>query len=160
MIIRFKLNGQTIVEAIKPNDTLLDVLRNKLHLTSVKRGCDEGLCGTCTVILNGKAVRSCMMLAVQVNEGEVTTVEGLAPRGEVSAIQEAFLQKNGYQCGFCTSGMMLTAKALLDQNPHPSVEDIKEALDGNLCRCTGYDQIIESIQLAAELLGKARVKAG
>ena len=151
MLVRFRLNGKSIEEDIKPNETLLDTLRNRVKLTSSKKGCDEGACGTCTVLLNGKPVRSCLLLAVQASDAEITTIEGLAKQGELSEIQEAFLEKYGFQCGFCTPGMILTAKALLDENPNPTVEDIKDAFEGNLCRCTGYEQIIESVLRAAEL---------
>lgn len=152
MLVTFSLNGRTVEEQADPNSTLLDFLRDRLDMTSVKKGCDEGKCGACTVLLNGKPVCSCLILAVQVRNAEVTTVEGLSKAGELSAIQKAFLEKNGYQCGFCTPGMLLAAKALLDQNPDPSVEDIKEALEGNLCRCTGYEQIIESVSKAAQMM--------
>ena len=151
MLVQYRLNGESIEEDIKPNMTLLDALRDKVKLASVKKGCDEGECGTCTVLLNGKPVRACLLLAVQVGGAEITTIEGLAQRGELSKIQEAFLEKYGFQCGFCTPGMVLTAKALLDENPDPVVEDIKSAFEGNLCRCTGYEQIIESVLRAAEL---------
>ena len=152
MLVRFRLNGQIVEEQAAPNGSLLDFLRDRLEMTSVKKGCDEGQCGACTVLLNGKPVCSCLMLAVQVRGAEVTTIEGLSKAGELSVVQQAFLEKNGYQCGFCTPGMMLAAKALLDQNPDPSIEDIKEALEGNLCRCTGYEQIIESVSRAAEMM--------
>lgn len=152
MLLTFSLNGRTVEEQADPNSTLLDFLRDRLDMTSVKKGCDEGKCGACTVLLNGKPVCSCLILAVQVRNAEVTTVEGLSRPGELSAIQKAFLEKNGYQCGFCTPGMLLAAKALLDQNPDPSVDDIKEALEGNLCRCTGYEQIIESVSKAAQMM--------
>lgn len=152
MLVTFSLNGRMVEEQTDPNSTLLDFLRDRLDMTSVKKGCDEGKCGACTVLLNGKPVCSCLILAVQVRNAEVTTVEGLSRPGELSAIQKAFLEKNGYQCGFCTPGMLLAAKALLDQNPDPSVEDIKEALEGNLCRCTGYEQIIESVSKAAQMM--------
>lgn len=152
MIVRFRLNGENIEEDVRPNETLLDALRDRARVLSVKKGCDEGECGTCTILLNGKPVRSCLLLAVQVNGAEVTTLEGLARPGELSEIQQAFLEKYGFQCGFCTPGMILTTKALLDENPNPTIEDIKDALEGNLCRCTGYEQIIESVLKAAELL--------
>jgi len=152
MQVRFKLNGRAIAEEAEPNETLLDFLRERLNLTSVKKGCDEGDCGACTILLNGKPVRSCLLLAVQMREGnEVTTVEGLAKRGELSEIQEAFLEKYGFQCGFCTPGMILMTKALLDENPRPTVAEIKDQFEGNLCRCTGYAQIIDSVLRAAEL---------
>jgi aerobic-type carbon monoxide dehydrogenase small subunit (CoxS/CutS family) len=152
MLVRFRLNGQVVEEQAAPNESLLDFLRDRLEMTSVKKGCDEGQCGACTVLLNGKPVCSCLMLAVQVRGAEVTTIEGLSKPGELSVVQQAFLEKNGYQCGFCTPGMLLAAKALLDQNPDPSIDDIKEALEGNLCRCTGYEQIIESVSRAAEMM--------
>jgi carbon-monoxide dehydrogenase small subunit len=157
MRVQFKLNGKSIAEEAHPDETLLDFLRERLNLTSVKKGCDEGACGACTVLLNGQPVRSCLLLAVQLIGGdEITTVEGLAKPGELSEIQEAFLEKNGFQCGFCTPGMLLTAKALLDANPRPTVEEIKDQFEGNLCRCTGYEQIIESVQRAAELRAKSQ----
>ena len=152
MVVQFKLNGKAVAEEIEPNETLLDFLREGMNVTSVKKGCDEGNCGTCTVLLNGKPVRSCLLLVVQLGaDDEVTTVEGLAQLDQLSKIQEAFLEKNGFQCGFCTPGMILTAKALLDANPRPTVEEIKNQFEGNLCRCTGYEQIIESVLRAAEL---------
>ena len=151
MLIRFKLNDESIARDVYPNETLLDFLRNRVRLTSVKKGCDEGACGACTVLLDGKPVRSCLLLAVQVSDAEVTTIEGLTRRGELTEIQEAFLEKNGFQCGFCTPGMILVAKALLDEKPNPTVDEIKDAFEGNLCRCTGYEQIIESVLRAAEL---------
>jgi aerobic-type carbon monoxide dehydrogenase small subunit (CoxS/CutS family) len=157
MQIQFKLNGKIIQEETEPNETLLDFLREKLNVTSVKKGCDEGECGTCTVLLNGKPVRSCLLLSAQMGgTDEVTTIEGLAKAGEMSDVQEAFLEKYGFQCGFCTPGMILTAKALLDENPKPTVEEIKDQLAGNLCRCTGYEQIIESVLRAAELRAARR----
>lgn len=152
MLVKFRLNGRVVEEQAEPNSTLLDFLRDRLDMTSVKKGCDEGKCGVCTVLLDGKPVCSCLMLAVQVRNAEVTTVEGLSRPGELSAVQQAFLEKNGYQCGFCTPGMLLATKALLDQNPDPSTEDIKAALEGNLCRCTGYEQIIESVSRAAQMM--------
>jgi carbon-monoxide dehydrogenase small subunit len=157
MLVRFRLNGQIVEAQAAPNWTLLDFLRERFEMTSVKKGCDEGQCGACTVLLNGKPICSCLMLAVQVRDAKVTTVEGLSRPGELSAVQQAFLEKNGYQCGFCTPGILLAATALLDQNLDPSIEDIKEALEGNLCRCTGYEQIIESVSRAAEMM---RTSAG
>lgn len=151
MLIKFKLNGRDIEADAPANTTLLDFLRDHLRITSVKKGCDEGQCGACSVLLNDKQVCSCLMLTAQAQGAEVTTLEGLSKPGAPSAIQQAFLEKYGFQCGFCTPGMMLATKALLDQNPEPTIEDIKEALDGNLCRCTGYEQIIESVVRAAEL---------
>jgi aerobic-type carbon monoxide dehydrogenase small subunit (CoxS/CutS family) len=150
--MRFSLNGKIVEAQASPNETLLEFLRNRLRVMSVKKGCDVGECGTCTVLLDGKAVRSCLVLAVQVENREVTTIEGLKKEGKISPIQEAFLEKYGFQCGYCTAGMILATKALLDENPDPSLEDIKEALEGNLCRCTGYEQIIESVLRAAEMM--------
>ena len=152
MLAKFQLNGQIVEEEVTPNEALLDFLRNRLKITSVKKGCDAGECGACTVLLNGKPVRSCLLLAVQMSDtDEITTIEGLARRGELNVIQEAFLERYGFQCGFCTPGMILTAKALLEENLDPTVEDIKDAFEGNLCRCTGYEQIIGSVLRAAEL---------
>jgi aerobic-type carbon monoxide dehydrogenase small subunit (CoxS/CutS family) len=151
MLMKLHLNGQMVEEDVSPNETLLDYLRNRRQVTSVKKGCDQGECGACTVLFNGKPVVSCLMLAVQADNADITTLEGLAKPGELSVVQQAFLETYGFQCGFCTPGMILTAKALLDDNPHPTVEDIKEALEGNLCRCTGYEQIIESVLRAAVL---------
>ncbi|MBI5969121.1 MAG: (2Fe-2S)-binding protein [Deltaproteobacteria bacterium] len=157
MLIQFKLNGRTVAEEAEPNETLLDFLRERLNLTSVKKGCDEGDCGACTILLNEKPVRSCLLLAVQMREGEeVITVEGLAKQGELSEIQEAFLEKYGFQCGFCTPGMILMTKALLDENPRPTIAEIKDQFEGNLCRCTGYAQIIDSVLRAAELRASRR----
>jgi len=152
--MKFNLNGQIVEEDVAPNETLVDFLRNRMRLMSVKKGCDVGECGTCTVLLDGKPVRSCLMLAVQTENSEVITLEGLSKDGELHGIQEAFLEKYGFQCGFCTPGMILATKALLDENASPTLDDIKEALGGNLCRCTGYEQIIESVMRAAELKGK------
>jgi len=152
MKVQFNLNGRKIDQEAGAYETLLDFLRERMKVTSVKKGCDEGDCGACTILLNGQPVRSCLLLAVQMREkDEVTTVEGLAEPGELNSIQEAFLEKYGFQCGFCTPGMILTTKALLDANPRPTVEEIKDQFEGNLCRCTGYEQIIESVQRAAEL---------
>ena len=149
--MRFRLNGEMVEKDVAPNETLLDFLRNRLKLTSVKKGCDVGECGTCTVLLNGAPVRSCLLLAVQAENAEITTLEGLTKGDELSVIQEAFVEKYGFQCGFCTPGMILVTMALLDENPNPTVDEIKDALEGNLCRCTGYGQIIESVLRAAKL---------
>lgn len=149
--MKFTLNGKVVEEEVAPNVTLLEFLRNNLQLTSPKMGCDEGECGTCTVLLNGEPVNSCLVLAVQVENREVTTLEGLGANGELDVIQQAFLENYGLQCGFCTPGMVLATKSLLDRTPYPSEEQIKEALEGNLCRCTGYRQIIESVLKAAAM---------
>jgi len=155
MIIRYRLNGENIEQDVQPNETLLDVLRDKVRLTSVKKGCDEGACGTCTILLNGKAVRACLLLAVQASGTDVNTLESISGDGKLDEIQEAFVEKYGFQCGYCTPGMILTTKALLDENPEPTIDEIKDAFEGNLCRCTGYEQIIESVLRAAELRKKA-----
>ena len=149
--MKFTLNGKVVEEEVAANVTLLEFLRDKFNRTSVKMGCDEGECGTCTVLLNGETVNSCLVLAVQVENQEVTTLEGLGANGELDVIQRAFLENYGTQCGFCTPGMVLATKSLLDRTPIPSEEQIKEALEGNLCRCTGYQQIIESVLKAAEM---------
>jgi carbon-monoxide dehydrogenase small subunit len=151
MRVKFTLNGRIVEHEVAPHVTLLDFLRDTLRVTTVKKGCDGGECGTCTVLLDGRPVRSCLLLAVQVDHTDVTTLEGLSKPGELSLIQEAFLEKYGFQCGFCTPGMILTTKALLDEKPDPTVEDVKEAIEGNLCRCTGFEQIIESVLRAAQL---------
>jgi carbon-monoxide dehydrogenase small subunit len=150
--MKMRLNGNLIEAQPNPNETLLDFLRNRMRMTSVKKGCDVGECGTCTVLLDGKAVRSCLVLALQAENKEVLTLEGLEEGGKLHPIQDAFLEKYGFQCGYCTPGMILATKALLDGNADPSLEDIKEALEGNLCRCTGYEQIVESALRAVELM--------
>jgi aerobic-type carbon monoxide dehydrogenase small subunit (CoxS/CutS family) len=152
MLVRFRLNGKLVERQAVANKTLLDFLRDGFGMLSVKKGCDEGQCGACTVLVDGKPLCACLVLAVQMQGTEITTLEGLAKPGELSVIQQAFLDKNGFQCAFCTPGMILATKALLDRNPDPTTEDIKEALDGNLCRCTGYQQIIESVSRAAEMV--------
>jgi aerobic-type carbon monoxide dehydrogenase small subunit (CoxS/CutS family) len=143
------INGEEAYVEIFPNKTLLWLLREELGLTGTKEGCGAGECGACTVILNGKAVNSCMVMALEASEGEVFTFEGEAKNGKLSKLQEAFIEHNGIQCGFCTPGMVMAARALLNKNPHPTRKEIKEAMQGNLCRCTGYDSIIESVEAAA-----------
>ena len=152
--IKFILNGTPVEVTVKPNMTLLEVLRYKLKLTGTKRGCNRGDCGACTVLLNGQAVYSCLILAPKEDNREVTTVEGLGSPEKMHALQEAFIEHNAVQCGFCTPGMMLSAKALLDENPQPTKEEVKIAISGNLCRCTGYAQIIEAILDAAKKMAK------
>ncbi|MBN2124379.1 MAG: (2Fe-2S)-binding protein [Deltaproteobacteria bacterium] len=148
--IAFSLNGKPCRVKVKPWQTLLKVIREDLHLTGTKEGCGQGECGSCTVILGGKAVNSCLVPAIEADGQELLTVEGLAQGDSLHPIQEAFVEKAGMQCGFCTPGMILSAKALLDRNPHPSEEEIREAIAGNFCRCTGYTKIVESIASAAE----------
>ncbi len=150
--IRFTVNGSKKVAEIEPRMLLVDLIRRGAGLTGTHRGCDTTNCGCCTVIVDGRAIKSCTMLAVQVDGREVTTVEGLASPSELHPIQEGFKEEHGLQCGFCTPGMMLAAKALLDRNPNPTEEDVRWALSGNLCRCTGYQNIVKSVLWAAEKL--------
>jgi carbon-monoxide dehydrogenase small subunit len=133
--------------------TLLQMLREELALTGTKNGCEAGECGACTVLVNGEPVNSCMMLAVEADGREILTVEGLAPEGRLSPLQQAFVEHNAVQCGFCTPGMLMSAQALLQRNPSPTEAEIKEALVGNLCRCTGYVRIVQAVQTAAADLG-------
>lgn len=147
--ITVKVNGATECLDVPANMTLLQMLREKLALTGTKNGCEAGECGACTVLLDGEPVNSCMVLAVEVDGCEVLTVEGLAPEGELSLIQQAFVEHNAVQCGFCTPGMLMSAHALLQRNPDPTEAEIKQALVGNLCRCTGYVRIIRAVRAAA-----------
>lgn len=146
----FKLNGQNVSIDIEPNYTVLDMLRLKLNTLSPKKGCDSGDCGACTVLVNGKPVCSCLMLAPQVDGMEVVTVEGLGAE-KLHPVQEGYVKAFGLQCGICTPGFIMTTVALLDENSSPSVDEIKQALEGNICRCTGYSQIIKAVQSAAAL---------
>lgn len=157
-MISFLVNGQKVEVSTEPTATLLDVLRNQLNLTSVKEGCGEGDCGACTVIMNGKAILSCLTPIMQAVGKEIITVEGLSQNGELHPLQEAFIECGAIQCGFCTSGMLLSAKALLDKNPSPSSEDVRVAISGNLCRCTGYKKIVDAIMLASEWMSQRKVK--
>ena len=154
MKVQFKLNGRPVSCEVEPNQTLLDMLRHRFRITSVKRGCELGECGACTVLINGEPACSCLVLAPQVDGAEVLTVEGLSKDGELSELQRAFIEGFGFQCGYCTPGILLVTKALLDRNPSPSIADIMKALEGNLCRCTGYEQIISSILRASSLKGQ------
>ena len=147
--LNFTLNGEKVSIKTNPNKRLLDLLRDDFFLTGVKEGCSEGECGACTVIRNGEAVTSCLVLAGQVEGDSIITIEGLGQNGEIDEIQKAFIECVAVQCGFCTPGMVLSAKALLMKNSHPSPEDIRHALAGNLCRCTGYQKIIRAVELAA-----------
>jgi aerobic-type carbon monoxide dehydrogenase small subunit (CoxS/CutS family) len=140
------VNGEEIFTEVAPNKTLLWLLREELGLTGTKEGCGAGECGACTVIFNGKPVNSCLVMALEAEGGEVFTIEGEAKNGELSDLQKAFIKHNALQCGFCTPGMVMSARALLNRNSSPTREDIKEAMQGNLCRCTGYETIAEAIE--------------
>ncbi len=146
MIIKFKLNGKPIVVDVKPNELLINVLRDKLGVKSVKYGCGIGECGACTVLVNGEPVLSCLTLAVDVNGKEVVTVEGLAKNNLLDPVQKTLLETNAIQCGFCTPGFIIMVKKLLEENPKPTIEEAKEYLRGNLCRCTGYVNILRAIK--------------
>jgi len=148
-VITLKVNGRTHHVALAPNVTLLYALRD-LGYTDVKNGCEKGDCGACAVLLNGRAVNSCLVLAWQAEGAQIVTNSGLGTMDNPHLLQEAFADHGAVQCGYCTPGMIISAKALLDRNPHPTEEEIREALSGNLCRCTGYGQVIEAVQIAAE----------
>jgi carbon-monoxide dehydrogenase small subunit len=143
------VNGTPYEVAIEPRQSLLQLLREELHFTGTKEGCSEGECGACTVLLDGKTVDSCLIFALEAQGREVTTIEGLAQGDHLHAVQKAFAEYGAVQCGFCTPGMILAAKALLDSNPHPTELEIRQGISGNLCRCTGYVKIVEAIQAAA-----------
>jgi carbon-monoxide dehydrogenase small subunit len=151
MRIELTVNGALHAVEVEPRTTLLDCLRDNLSLTGAHAGCEHGVCGACTVLVDGSAVRSCLMFAVQADDVAITTIEGLAPApGELSLLQDAFCETHGLQCGYCTPAMILTAHALLAGNAAPTHDDIVAAISGNICRCTGYAQIVEAIALAAE----------
>lgn len=143
--IEFILNGEKRIVDIPSNQTLLEMVRDTLGIKSPKCGCDRGDCGSCTVMIDGRTVRSCLVLAVEVDGRDVKTLEGMMPGAELTALQKSFLAHNSFQCGFCTSGVILSVSELLEKNPHPGLNEIKEALAGNLCRCTGYSPIIEAV---------------
>lgn len=148
--IRVEVNGKAYVEAVPAQMTLLQFLREQLFLTGAKEGCGVGECGACTVLLNGRAVDACLVLAVEADEASVRTVEGEARDDDMTPLQRAFIEYGAVQCGFCTSGILLSAQSLLESNPHPDREEIVEAISGNLCRCTGYVQILEAIEAVAQ----------
>ena len=148
--IAVTVNGTRHEQAVEPRTLLSDFLRHDLGLTGTHVGCEHGVCGACTVLLDGDPVRSCLMFAIQAHGHEVTTVEGLGTIDHLHPIQEAFQEAHGLQCGFCTPGILLTVKTFLEQNPDPSEDEIREALSGNLCRCTGYQHIVDAVKLAAE----------
>ncbi|MFC1971600.1 (2Fe-2S)-binding protein [Chloroflexota bacterium] len=145
-----KVNGQEHEMKVEPWRTLLDVLRYDLGLTGTKEGCGNGNCGTCTVLIDGMAVNSCLVFVAEVEGKEITTIEGLYQRGELHPLQWAFIEEGAVQCGFCTPGLILTAKALLDANPHPTEGEVRRYIAGNLCRCTGYDKIVRAIMRVAD----------
>lgn len=148
--IKLNVNGQEYELSVPPHRTLLEVIREELGLTGTKEGCSLGECGACTVIMDGKTVNSCLVLASEADGKSIITIEGLANGDKLHPIQQAFIDHGGFQCGFCTPGMIMSAKALLDANPHPTEAEIKKAISGNFCRCTGYTKIIESIKAAAK----------
>jgi carbon-monoxide dehydrogenase small subunit len=149
LVVHLTINGHPYEANVEPHRTLLEVVRDELRLTGAKEGCGTGDCGACSMIVNGKLITSCLMLAAQADGAEIVTIEGLAQDGRLHPIQQAFIDKGAVQCGFCTPGMILAGKALLDRNPHPSETDITEAIAGNLCRCTGYAKIVEAIASVA-----------
>jgi aerobic-type carbon monoxide dehydrogenase small subunit (CoxS/CutS family) len=148
-LITLTVNGNKYEVAIEPRQSLLQVLREELHLTGTKEGCSEGECGACTVFLDGQTVDSCLIFALEANGRDVVTIEGLATGDTLHPLQKAFAEYGGVQCGFCTPGMILAAKALLDSNPYPTEADIRQGISGNLCRCTGYVKIVEAIKAVA-----------
>jgi carbon-monoxide dehydrogenase small subunit len=160
--IAFVLNGNRMEMEVEPHWTLLHLLREELDLLGTKSGCESGECGACTVIIDAKAVNACLFPVMEIEGAQITTIEGLAkPSGELHPLQQAFVDHGGVQCGYCTPGMILSAKALLDENPNPTDEEIRHALAGNICRCTGYVQIIESVKQAGQVIttkGEVRPK--
>jgi carbon-monoxide dehydrogenase small subunit len=149
-VIQTKINGQDYTHEVEPRMLLIHYIRDIVGLTGSHVGCETSLCGACTIMVDGVAVKSCTMLAVQADGGEITTIEGLAQDGELHPIQEGFWEHHGLQCGFCTPGMIVAAHQLLQRNPNPTEAEIRHGLDGNLCRCTGYQHIVDAVQYAAE----------
>jgi aerobic carbon-monoxide dehydrogenase small subunit len=143
--VRMKVNGEEVEGWVEPRRTLLDFLREDLDLTGTKKGCDHGNCGACTVLMDGKPINSCLVLAVEAEGSDILTIEGLAEGSKLHPLQEAFIKHGAVQCGYCTPGMILSAKALLDENPRPTEQEVRVAISGNLCRCTGYKKIVEAI---------------
>lgn len=154
--VRMRVNGVWKEASVQPETTLLEVLRDTWGLTGAKRGCDEGDCGACTVLLDGKPVNSCLVLAIRLDGREITTIEGLGKEDRLHPLQSAFIHHGALQCGFCGPGMILSAKALLDSNPNPTEAEIRQALAGNICRCTGYSKIIEAVQSASRMIKGTR----
>lgn len=148
--LELTVNGEPVSLVVEPHRTLLEVLRDDLELTGAKEGCGEGVCGSCTVLMNGKAVRSCLTLALEASGSEIITVEGLSEGGALDPLQQSFIDHGAVQCGFCTSGMLMSAKGLLLKNPHPTKDAILHTLGGHVCRCTGYTKIIEAVEAAVD----------
>lgn len=155
-LIELNVNGESYEVAVEPRMTLLEVLRDVLGLAGTKNGCSIGNCGSCTVLMDGKPVVSCLLLAMEAQDKDILTIEGLAKDGDLHALQQAFIDHGALQCGFCTPGMLLSAKALLDENPNPTEDEVKEAISGNLCRCTGYTDAVNAILDVAQ--GKKEAK--
>lgn len=153
-IINFTLNGEQCEELVQDGLTMTDFLRKQMHLTGTKRGCEEGECGACTILLDGAAVNSCMMLAVEADGHDIVTIEGVKKDGVLHPLQREFMDKWALQCGFCTPGMIMSALSLLNENPNPTEQEIRDGIAGNLCRCTGYAKIVEAIDAAAKKLAK------
>ena len=151
--IQVTVNGQSHQSDVEPRTLLVQYLREELGLTGTKIGCDTSQCGACVVMMNGSTLKSCTCLAVQADGAEITTIEGLADQGNLHAVQEAFWDKHGLQCGFCTAGMIMTVVEMLERNPHPTAEEVRDGLEGNLCRCTGYHNIVQAALAAAETAG-------
>ena len=154
-LLQITVNGEVRQALVQPYYSLLDTLRDELHMTGTKKGCDEGDCGACTVLLNGKPVCSCLVLAHAAHDGEVTTIEGLAEGRELHPVQKAFVEYGGLQCGYCTPGIILSAVGFLESGEEPTEENIKHALGGNLCRCTGYSKVVESVMVAVKATQKS-----
>lgn len=152
--ITFTVNGEKYSLVVEARETLLYVLREKLNLTGTKRSCDRGECGGCTILLNGEPVYSCMYLAIRADGTKITTIEGLSDKGKLHPVQRAFIEKDGYQCGFCTPGFIMSSAALLERTPNPNLDEIKQALSGNLCRCGNYIKIYEAVSSAAKSMGR------
>ncbi len=156
--IRVNINGALHALEVEPRLLLVDLLREELNLTGTHIGCDTSYCGACTVLLNGATVKSCTVFAIQADQGDVITVEGLARNGELHPIQKAFSECHGLQCGYCTPGLLMSTYYLLSRNPHPKRKDIRKAIAGNTCRCTGYQNVLKAIEAAAESMGKGQAK--
>jgi carbon-monoxide dehydrogenase small subunit len=155
-LIELNVNGEHYEVAVEPQRTLLEVLREKLGLTGTKKACDEGQCGSCTVLMDGKPVSSCLVLALEAQGKDILTIEGLSTGGQLHPLQQAFVDLGAIQCGYCTPGMILAGKALLDENPSPTEDEVRGAISGNLCRCTGYAKIVEAILSASKVLQEAQ----